>query len=285
MLVFNCTKAAADFFTVKRNGKKVSPLEAPPTDSVCGAEAVNVLNTPTVPISAWLVHAVNVQRKKVLIAMHVETRYAMVFVGIQKGDWLEFTNQLLERLFNNMQFFGEEFEMCDEESFEEMFNEFIKLHPKPYFCQRGDRSVQSHINDVAWQFENRVYQVGSLPDGHQECASFDEWINSLIRSTKQKKDHFHPDEEMFLDWMQTYSELGDNEDKLIHQLFGSLRRQMMHAEMVKRGIPDDDYFDGMNAELNQAIHEYFQEIAPDTQSEDIPNNVIDFNQAKKRKLH
>ncbi|WP_419207336.1 DUF6933 domain-containing protein [Photobacterium leiognathi subsp. mandapamensis] len=275
MLVFNCTKAAADFFTVKRNGKKVSPLEAPPTDSISNSEPVDAFSTQP-PMSAWLVHAVNVQRKKVLIAMHVETRYSMVFVGIQKGDWLEFTNQLLERLFNNMQFFGEEFEMCDEESFEEMFNEFIKLHPKPYFCQRGDRSVQSHINDVAWQFENRVYQAGSLPEGHEQSASFDEWINSLIRSTKQKKDHFHPDEEMFIDWMQTYSKLGDNEDKLIRQLFSSLRRQMMHAEMVKHGIPDDSYLDEMNAELNQAMNEYYEGIGS------IPNNVIDFNQAKSK---
>ncbi len=278
MLVFNCTKAAADFFTVKRNGKKVSPLETPLTDSVSGSDPVSAFS-PQPPISAWLVHAINIQRKKVLIAMHVETRYSMVFVGIQKGDWAEFTNQLLERLFNNMQFFGEEFELCDEESFEEMFNEFIKLHPKPIFCQRGDRSVQSHINDVAWQFEDRVYQVGSLPDGHEESASFDEWINGLIRSTKQKKEHFHPDEEMFIDWMQTYCELGDNEDKLIRQLFGSLRRQTMHAEMVKRGIPDDGYFDEMNAELNQAVNEYYEGIAT------LPNNVIDFNQAKKRKQH
>ncbi|GAD31329.1 DUF6933 domain-containing protein [Photobacterium leiognathi] len=275
MLVFNCTKAAADFFTVKRNGKKVSPLEAPPTDSISNSEPVDAFSTQP-PMSAWLVHAVNVQRKKVLIAMHVETRYSMVFVGIQKGDWFEFTNQLLERLFNNMQFFGEEFEMCDEESFEEMFNEFIKLHPKPYFCQRGDRSVQSHINDVAWQFENRVYQAGSLPEGHEQSASFDEWINSLIRSTKQKNDHFHPDEEMFIDWMQTYSKLGDNEDKLIRQLFSSLRRQMMHAEMVQRGIPDDSYLDEMNAELNQAMNEYYEGIGS------IPNNVIDFNQAKSK---
>ncbi|MFQ0974586.1 DUF6933 domain-containing protein [Vibrio campbellii] len=278
MLVFNCTKAAADFFTVKRNGKKVSPLEAPPTDSISNSEPVDAFSTQP-PMSAWLVHAVNVQRKKVLIAMHVETRYSMVFVGIQKGDWLEFTNQLLERLFNNMQFFGEEFEMCDQESFEEMFNEFIKLHPKPIFCQRGDRSVQSHINDVAWQFEDQVYQAGSLPEGHEQSASFDEWINSLIRSTKQKKDHFHPDEEMFIDWIQTYSELGDNEDKLIRQLFSSLRRQMMHAEMVKHGIPDDSYLEEMNAELNQAMNEYYEGIGS------IPNNVIDFNQAKSRKHH
>jgi hypothetical protein len=55
--------------------------------------------------------------------------------------------------------------------------------------------------------------------------------------------------------------------------------------MVKRGIPDDNYFDGMNAELSQAIHEYYQEIAPDTFNEETPDNVMDFNQAKKRKLH
>ncbi|WP_435248862.1 hypothetical protein ACMAZD_05640 [Vibrio sp. nBUS_14] len=62
MLVFNCTKAAADFFTVKRNGKKISPLEAPPTDSVSGSEVANVLNAPTVPISSWLVHAFNARK-------------------------------------------------------------------------------------------------------------------------------------------------------------------------------------------------------------------------------
>lgn len=79
--------------------------------------------------------------------------------------------------------------------------------------------------------------------------------------------------------MQTYSELADNEDKLIRQLFSSLRRQVMLAEMVKHGIPDDNYLDEMNAELNQAMNEYYEGIGS------IPNNVIDFNQAKSRKHH
>lgn len=276
MLVFNCTKAAAEFFTIQRNGKKSSPLESPPTDSVIEPRPIKGMDQVS-QINAWLVHAINVRRKKVLIAMHVETRYAMVFVGIKKGNWVEFTNQLLERLFNNMQFFGEELELCDEQSFEEMFSQFIKLHPKPIFCQRGDRSVQSHINDVAWQFENMVDQIGSLPEGHEESASFDEWINSLMRSTKKSKDYFYPDEEMFIDWMQSYGELRDNEDKLIRQLFGSLRRQMIHTELVQRGIPDDSYFEEMNAELNQVVSEYYEGV--DT----IPDNVIDFSHAKKLK--
>ncbi|WCE28470.1 DUF6933 domain-containing protein [Vibrio sp. SCSIO 43137] len=267
MLVFNCTKAAADFFTVKRSGKKISPLESPPTDSVIDSRPVNVLSQPESPISAWLVHAINVQRKKVLIAMHVETRYAMVFVGIRKGDWAGFTNQLLERLFNNMQFFGEEFELCDEQSYEEMFDQFIKLHPKPIFCQRGDRSVQSHINDVAWHFEERVYQIGSLPEEQEEAAGFDEWVNSMIRSTKQKKDYFHPDEEMFIDWMQSYRKLGENEDKRIRQFFNALRREMMPTS-------DDYYVEEMDEEFSQAISELFKG------GETIPDNVIDFSHAR-----
>ena len=34
MLVFNCTKAAVDFFTVTRKGEKVSDLEPAPHKSI-----------------------------------------------------------------------------------------------------------------------------------------------------------------------------------------------------------------------------------------------------------
>jgi hypothetical protein len=91
MLVFNCTKTAAEFFTVTRQGKKQSPLEKPPTPAIIDTQHENL------PVSSWLVHAIKVQRKNVLIAMHVHTRYAMVFTGLQKGNYAEFSRQWLER--------------------------------------------------------------------------------------------------------------------------------------------------------------------------------------------
>ncbi|EOG1048699.1 hypothetical protein ACK24S_003600 [Vibrio fluvialis] len=265
MLMFNCTKTAAEFFTVTRLGKKLSPLEPSPTPKAGDTQHDNQ------PVSAWLVHAIKVQRKNVLIAMHMQTRYAMVFTGLRKGDWAEFFNQWLERLFNNMQFFGEEFELCDEASFHTMFNQFIRLHPKPYFCQRGDRSVQSHINDVAWHFEYRVHQVGSLPDGQEQCASFDEWVNDMIRSTKTQKDYFHPDEEMFLLWMGHYGDLDSSEEPLIRQYFQSLRRQMFSD------LSEDENMAELENSMNAALNDYY-ESRPS-----IPDNVLDFNQARANK--
>jgi hypothetical protein len=263
MLVFNCTKTAAEFFTVTRQGKKQSPLE--PTPAIGDTQQDNHL------VSSWLVHTIKVQRKNVLIAMHIQTRYAMVFTGLRKGDWPEFFNQWLERLFNNMQFFGEEFELCDEASFHTMFNQFIHLHPKPHFCQRGDRSVQSHINDVVWHFEYRVHEVGCLPDAQQECASFDEWVNSMIRSTKTKKDYFHPDEEMFLDWMSQYGDLNESEAPLIRQYFHSLRVQTSPL------LSEHEKAAELDAMMDFALNEYYESRSS------IPNNVIDFNQARAKK--
>ena len=265
MLVFNCTKAAAEFFTVTRQGKKQSPLEPSPNPEIVDTQYDNH------PVSSWLVHCIKVQRKNVLIAMHVSTRYAMVFTGLKKGDWERFFNQWLERLFNNMQWFGETFEMCDEVSFSQMLNHFLRLHPKSHFCLRGDRSVQSHLNDVAWHFDYRAYQIGSLPDGQEQCASFDEWINSMMRSTKAHKDYFHPDEEMFLDWMNLYGELDESEMPLIRQYFHSLR---VHTSPA---FSEPDSATDLEDMMGLMFNEYY-ECQPS-----IPDNVVDFNQARANK--
>lgn len=261
MLVFNCTKAASDFFTVSRRGQKQTPIEDKPTESIFD------VGTALEPISQWLVHVIKVQRKNVIVAMHVHTRYAMVFCSVKKGDWLEFTNLLVERLFNNLHFFMEEFEWGDDDSFREMFNCFLAHHPRPYFCQRGDRSVQSHINDVAWQFEDRVYQVGTLPDNEFESASFDEWVNSLLRKTKVSKDYFYPDEEMFLQWVSHYGQLHDNELELVRPFFSSLRCQMIDT------IQDEAKIAEIQAQMEMVAASMTNETSQEKAT--IPDNVVD----------
>ena len=260
MLILNCIKAAADFFTVKRDGQKLSPLEAPTTSMADSASS----DTTEIDIqnSVWQVHAINVQRKKVLIAMHLETRYAMVFADIKKGDWAEFSNQLINRLFINMSFLGESFNLCDETSVSQMFNRFVEVHRKPIYYQQGNRSVQAHMNDVVFHFEHLANDVGCLPKNEDEASSFDDWVNSMIRSFKGRKDHFYPDEEMFIHWMQRYNKLDDNESEMVHQLFQSLRQETLKAQLQ----------DADNTNPEDFTHEINNELS----------NVIDFNQAKNK---
>lgn len=253
MLVFNCTKAAAEFFTVTRHGKKHSPLLAPQT------ETVDDSGTETQPISQWLVHAVKVRRKHVLIAMHIHTRYAMVFCDLKKADKSTFLTLFMERLFNGMLFFAEEFALCDENEFRQIFAGFDEYHRDICFCLRGDRSVQGHINDVAWQFENAVNDAGCLPDNYAESASFDEWQNATLRSARQSKDYFFPDETMFTRWFARYSGRGNSDEAVILRSFDALRRRpLSYAES------DEDSYEESHEESHDKHH-----------NDLIPDNVID----------
>lgn len=72
MLVFNCTKAAAEFFTVTRQGQKYSDLEPAPHKTI--AESIE---TPVFPNGVdadkngqfqwqWVLHCVSNKTQKIL---------------------------------------------------------------------------------------------------------------------------------------------------------------------------------------------------------------------------
>ncbi|WP_068714474.1 DUF6933 domain-containing protein [Vibrio tritonius] len=218
MLIFNCTKAAADFFTVTRQGKKQSPIQKPTTESVFDeGDALH-------PQNQWVVHVKNILRKNALVVMHVPTRYAMVFSDIKKGDWQTFVPMVLERLFNNMSLVDEEFGFGTEDQLHLMLESFLHQHSDFQFHQRSDRSVTAHINDVFWHLENQAYDIGCLPNNEEEGASFDSWSNNQLRGTKQKKDSFFPEEEMFIDWMTQYGHVDTTRIAAIRDQFAAMRR-------------------------------------------------------------
>lgn len=93
MLIFNCTKAAAEFFTITRKGKKTSPLS--PTPKI-GLMEENVLHNDQ--RWHWMIHATKVKGKNVLLAMDADTRFNMVFWGIRKGGVEAFLEQFHQRL-------------------------------------------------------------------------------------------------------------------------------------------------------------------------------------------
>lgn len=255
MLVLNCTKAAADFFTLTRKGEKTSPLKDAPTESILD------LGNKAAPISQWLVHAIKIQRKHVLIAVHSDTRYAMVFSDLKKGDWESFINLLAERLFNNLANFSIDIQTYDEATHEQMWGQFMVKHTQFHFCQRGDRSIQPHLNDVSRQFEDHAQEIGTLPNNKEEAAGFDAWVNYQLRRTKAHSDYFHPNEEMFIDFLAQYGELPEEQLNATRNKITELRK----AEFRLRIAEQEEEFPSM------------QQIIDDTTAE----NVIDLLAARK----
>ena len=98
MLVFNCTKAAAEFFSVKRQGKKQTCIEPAPHKTI--AESVE---KPVFPDGfeaqenggfqwQWIVHCVSIKRKKYLLVMDYHSRFCITLLAGKKGDQYAFLN-------------------------------------------------------------------------------------------------------------------------------------------------------------------------------------------------
>lgn len=69
----------------------------------------------------------------------------------------------------------------------------------------SDRSVQAHINDVAWHLKDMTNDIGFLPESPQD--GFGVKMNEWLRQTKEDKDYFTPIE-VFRDfWLGMLNEI------------------------------------------------------------------------------
>ena len=196
MLILNCTKAAADFFSTTPKGKKISPLEPAPEQTI--AES----NDPAQ--WHWLVHAIKVKGKNVLVAMDYHTRFSITLSALKKGDDGSFMNNFEHHLTVHVR------EMmtavnAESQAIDISLERYRHQHNRCALYLRGDRSVQAHINDVVWPFRRCVDDLGEVPT-KVDLISFDAFVNQIIRKRKDEKDYFIPQHEFLHAWLRHYGE-------------------------------------------------------------------------------
>jgi hypothetical protein len=236
MLIFNCTKIAKDFFSKKSvvKGKKSD-------DAICEKAPHNTIDLSeehfdeqfaqrTVRPWQWVVHVIKVKRKNVIIAMDHNARFTITLTGIKKGDYKSFLAQfeihlkvqlweLLATVLNNKK------QVTD--SIDDYFSNFRQC----IFYARGDRSVQAHINDVAWHFQNYYDSPNEIPVG-EELLSFDNFANELLRKTKTHPDYFIPEVNFLHRALIEVAQISQaNASKVIDQ-FKLQRREEFKAKML-----------------------------------------------------
>jgi len=206
MLVFNCTKAAADFFTVTRQGKKISCIEPAPHKTI--AESIT---SPVFPDDVdseenggfqwqWVVHCVSIKRQKYLLVMDVHSRVCITMLAGKKGDQYAFLNTFESIFKSTFRCIAQErgldsveIELCVEE-----------YDNKVYTCAfhaRSDRSVQAHINDVTWHLEHHCYEDGMLLEDI-DLLNFNLNIGEFPRNAKGRKEHFFPNPTLISFWQE-----------------------------------------------------------------------------------
>lgn len=237
MLIFNCTKAATEFFTVTRKGVKQSFVHAPLNKDIAadGQYLQNDEGKPTLAFQ-WVLHAITVKRKHCLIAMEVNTRFSVILTAMPKGNPDAFIDRFKPRLLDQLFGFALQSGVLEEEQFAMFINEFMAQTADIFLCQRSDRSVQAHINDVVSQFTETVDASGYVPDNEDEMLHFSAYINNQLRKVKPSRDYTQPDEQMLLFWLQQFCGFTPEQAASIKQHFVDLHRRSFSAW---NDIPDD----------------------------------------------
>ncbi len=211
MLLFNCTKDACAALTAKRNGVATSLVNDQPLPET---------DTPWV----WQLHAVKIMRQSVLVAMHVDTRFAMMFWGMKKGDRESFLRLFFERLANQLTWLAQDAGALDEAGCDAMVNRLIAVHRTFRFQLGSDRSVQTHINEVVHCCRDAVADNGCFPDNYEEAAGFEQHLNGMIRSIRGG-DYFHPDDALLSACLRDFADFDDSQLRKLHDLLHESRRQ------------------------------------------------------------
>lgn len=234
MIVFNCSQAFAEFIEPKKAGPAPLVGEAPsPHPSEDLPFLIDVDGQPPREVQQWLVHFVRIRRKPCAVAMDIDTRYAMVFSHLKKGDPEGFLNAFATRLVNEMVLATSEVGMLGD--FESMLSRFLEQHQRFQFVRRMERSTLAHLKEAVWHFEYCCEEAGYVFEAHEECAVIDWQINKMLRSTKAHKDYFVPNEEMLCAWLRRYAGLTESGAATVRARLHEAERQRRNPTEAPKG--------------------------------------------------
>lgn len=194
MLHFQCTQAANTALTSVRRGTTTSWL-----DTQAAADPGAWL---------WQLHATKIARRSVLVAMQAETRFAMMFWGIRKGDGETFMQCFYERLANHLLLLANTFADLNENACHAALERMLDAHRQFSFFPGTDRSVQTHINEAVYTCSLLAEDYGLPPDNQGHAAAFDLHINRTLRSIRGGG-YFVPNEEWLCGCLREFAGFDD----------------------------------------------------------------------------
>jgi hypothetical protein len=231
MLIFNCTEAASKFFSRVHKGKTITPMDTKPLSSVIEDDELNGAD------EQWLVHAITVQRKHVLLVLHIKTRYCVILADAKKADDHEFVLRFTERWVNGLMINAQNHGLGQWLDPEVMLARMLQTCEHQRFYRRGHRSAQKHIDEIAWCFRDKVAGTGCLPPNEVTAMVFDEQMNDTPRNSKGAKSYYFPDEEMTLHWLRHYCFLDDVQLHAAKERRHQVAREI--AEMERKAFMEE----------------------------------------------
>ena len=239
MLIFNCTKAAQDFFTVTRSGKKQTIVEAPPTKDMSeDAQHLNYEDGSPAKPQQWLLHAVSIKRKHCLVAMEVDTRFSIIVMSVAKADVDDFLQYFYSFLSAQMSAYGETYGIWPASESDVIVKSCFAHTQEVHFFKRSERSVQTQMNEVVRWLREDVDEYPDLLTNNVMIADYIEHTNDTLRKSRAfpEKDYIIPVEEMFIYWQREYQGANPEQLEATREMLVDIRRSDRMQKL--RGVGD-----------------------------------------------
>lgn len=201
MITINCSLAAAEFLY---KGFKKGTQEGFFADA-------GSLPFPEVPDNHhhsqnfhWVVHAIKLGRSTCLIVMDSDTRYCHVIHQVRKGDVQGVLRRLLERFINGIMWQCRYYSLCDALEMKTGIERYLALSGDIRFYQRSDKSVMTHINQVAAICRDVWHDLGCFPPDEETALHFDLDLNQDFRACKGEKFGPQVNVKMLQRWMTDF---------------------------------------------------------------------------------
>jgi hypothetical protein len=209
--------------------------------SKAAAEDLKQLVEPAAPINyqamQWYLHRVTVARRKCIVAMEQQSRYALVFCGLTKKEFAEFP-QLFSYWFALHALACMADIVGDDELMEQHVLEVAAGLAAGQTYQLGsDRSVNAHIRQVV-DFLKILVEVDGypLPVEPRDTAMFLMRANDTLYRIGKNGDWFRPVAEFSQFWMGLFDVIKNAPDKKASAggAEQNLPGQVIHVDFSKR---------------------------------------------------
>lgn len=240
MIIFNCTKAAADFLSPPKRKNKSDFIQSVPDIDVYATEIKNNA------VSQWLVQYAIEAGKDVLFVCHTQYRFSMIFTEIKKEDWQGFIHSFWEKLFEHLFFLVNEmpfFIVNEPMLWLEHFR--FRHQDKIIFCKRFDARTATSIKNIRYEFDRELYNTGKMLNS-DKVISLERWVNGRPTYCSKIKDIFFPANELLCDFLAHDMHINNDDISIFQALsFDHFEQGMMKYfdHQFDIGNKQDDYLD------------------------------------------
>lgn len=138
----------------------------------------------------WYGHEVMIKGERCIFVMELQSRYVMVFCGLDDSDLIHFPDIFQDRLWRDVVAICAE---VDEDKLSVITDVVLNQAVEQFYCTGYDASVNAHISQVAHNLDVLVkYDGYPLPVDSWAAMRFGGLQNNTIRKRKGVKTYFNP---------------------------------------------------------------------------------------------